>query len=437
MVRLTAIVCVVVSMFLTTGVTAAITTLSDIDTQYAEISDIYFDKSKTIPVDIVGSTMAVTLDLDLVSIVQFDDDTGYVTMSGYLTITWTEERYTRVADAIDITVPATAIWKPPISIVNTVLSTSRVGSDDDVMTFSLDTAQVVWKPWVYTKVSCDSNSLFPFDTHVCSIQFSSLDLDSSEMTLVAASSSIGTNSYHESSIWNLTKSSATSSSVNSHSYVEYKVTIERKSQLLAFLVICPLLIMGLLHLFAFFLPNEAGQRSNYSIMNMIGVIVILLWAMTYMPSNIMPDSIIMYYMCAELLLNAAVTFVAVVLLGKFERCDSCSWISESLVPKNKSSMRSKDSGSGRGSVAPIRDTNPETTRNVRISSIATAWDDGDDAFDDYQDEIDEHPRASNTAGVGDAVACCSISAVLVFVFFLALHICVATAFFVYLALHSE
>ncbi|XP_045211077.2 neuronal acetylcholine receptor subunit non-alpha-3-like [Mercenaria mercenaria] len=411
-------------------VNAVVTSLSDIDDEITTLFDGYFEKQAIVPLQTVGSTMAVTVDFDLVSIVDFDDDSGSTTVAGYLTVTWTEERYTTIADDVDVTVQTSAIWTPPLLILNSMSSGAVIGSNDDIAKFNLNTAQVIWKTWIHTKVTCDSSSFFPFDQHECSLKISSLSLDNTEMTITAADDTIGTASFVEKSQWKLKTTSVASYIVASYPYVEYKLTIQRKSQYLTLIIICPVITISLVHLFVFFIPQrQSNERSNYSIVSVIGVLVTLLWAMTYIPLNASPVSIIVYYLLTEFLINVAVMIVAVTLTDKFQgrKCCTNSMFFGNLVPERKSEkVSNKDDLSIRSE--PGHDI--ATAREVRVSSVATAWE--NDVFDEQPNTQDKSSEEQGDAKVNHARA-----SVAVFLVFLCLHFCFTIAFFVPLGLNVE
>jgi hypothetical protein len=389
-----------------------------LDDEFANLIDAYFDKQAFVPVDTVGSTIAVTIDFDLVSVVGFEDDTGSAIISGYLTVKWTEERFTIVADDIDVSVSASSIWTPPLLIVNSLSSAAIVGSDDDVVKFNLNTAQVIWKPRIYTKVTCDSNAFFPFDMQECSIQISSLNLEDTEMTVAVTKSTIGTTLYVGNSLWELKKSSATSYSVQSHPYADFKLTLQRKAQYITLIIVTTTVVTSIVHLFVLLLPQDT-DRVKYSITSMLGVLVVLLWVISYVPLNARPVSIIVYYLFIEFLLNVVVLVIAINIFRVSTcRTDSCF---ENLVPVKKAQVNSgKDDV-----IRPEMTQSSAATRDVRVSSITSAWDD-DEVFEEPTNKTDTTDRSKQI-----------IPPIYMFLLFTSLHILFTIAFFVSLGINLD
>lgn len=420
------IVCIYTLLVPNIYMDAAISSLSALDSEVANILDGYYDLQSILPVQTVGTPLAVTVDFDLVSIVYFDDDSSHVTIAGYLTLVWTEERYTRVTDNIDVGVLASTIWTPPVSVVNSMMSTATVGSKDDIAIFNLNTGRVVWKPWVYTKVACDSNSFFPFDKHECSVKVSSIISGSTDMTLAVADDSVGTQWLEQHNSWKVVSTSATGYTIDSTPYVVYKFKIQRRPSFLTLILVCPFLVISILHLFVFLIPEKTDQRSILCVLSMIGILISLLWTVSYIPAGTTPISIIVFYLFTEFLLDFAVVVVAIVFRDSMQNVCNRPFCDD-LVTGRKSKKVSNKNVSGLG--PQVSDQTQQTTQNtVGTYSVATAWD--DDASSEYTTEI----VSENTTVDKSQTRQKSVST---FLFFLVLHLFFSIAFLISLGLNVE
>lgn len=312
-----------------------ITTLSDLDAEVATIVDNYFDKQSTIPIQTVGSTLSVTVDFDLVSLVNVNDVSRHLTLSGYLTVMWTEERYTTITDNINVGLSASTIWTPPLVVINAASQYMKVGSDDDVVKFNLNSASVEWKPWIYVTVPCDSNQFYPFDEYTCSLKISSFDYEESELRLEPAGTDVCTEDFKESDLWQLKETSTRNLTNDVYSVVEFKVTIQRRSSFTVPVVVISMSLVTFLHLFVSLLPQDSHQCLQFSVISALVVIITIIWITSYIPVITSPVPILVYYILSELFLNFTVTFVVVVstsgLIGGSFLGEVFSWRTQTRV----------------------------------------------------------------------------------------------------------
>lgn len=102
------LVCVVILCSFRT-VSTVVSTLADLDNEVLDITDKYYEITSVIPLQTVGDVMNVSLDLNLLSISDVNANSGHLILSGYLTVSWIEERYTRITDDIWTQLSASSI----------------------------------------------------------------------------------------------------------------------------------------------------------------------------------------------------------------------------------------------------------------------------------------------------------------------------------------
>lgn len=412
------------SFFILQGCTSisqgAVTTLSDIDSELTGIIDDYYEITSVIPLQNVGDVMNVTMAMNLISVVAMETSGGYFTMSGYLTVVWVEGRHTPIADDLWISVPATSVWVPRISVINSATPTYKMISDKDVVNFHLQTNTVVWKPYILATVGCAVNPYFPFDEHTCEIKITSNEYDVDSMKLHINSSEVDTTDYVENNEWKIESTSVERDTVDSKSFVQFTITVRRGSAFYATLILSPVVMIGLLHLFVYFVPRKGSVRLEFSSKCVLMNVVVLLVTQTMIPPSNYPPSIVFYYLVAELLINVIVT-VSVILLKTCTREDNCcltmssspNRISPGQQPGQHRNHRAKPLPDGR-----------------RSNEVMSVWDDdetGQDVSGECADDVDlkeggNHSKIAN-------------SDIFMFVTFLIIHALATIGFFVPMGLN--
>lgn len=393
-----------------------VTTLSDIDSELTSIIDDYYEKTSVIPLQNVGDVMNVTMAMNLISVVAMETNGAYFTMFGYLTVVWVEDRHTPIADDLWISVPATSVWVPRMSVINSATPAYKMISDKDVVNFHLQTNTVVWKPYTLATVGCAANAYFPFDVHTCEIKITSNEYDVDSMKLLINSSEVDTTDYVENNEWKIESTSVERDIVDSKSFVQFTITIRRGSAFYATLILSPVVMIGLLHLFVYFVPRRGSVRLEFSSKCVLMNVVVLLVTQTMIPPSNYPPSIVVYYLVAELLINVTMT-VSVILSKTCARDSNCCWSSS----PNRISPGQK----------PGQHRNHEANSHGRLSNeVMSVWDD-DETRQDVSGGCADDVNLKET---GDD---CKIanSDIFMFVTFLIIHALATIGFFVPMGLN--
>ena len=285
-----------------------ITTLDDLDTAMSNLIDMYFDKQSVIPKQDISSAITVDVQFSLSALKAIDVEAGQVAISGYLTSTWTDERYPANTDAVSVMVSSTSVWTPTLTLVNGVSSTT----DTSRIQFTFNTAALVWKRWVYETASCKMNVFyFPFDSQECTFRYASLDYSSSRLVLSAGSTILGTNDFTENSEWTLEGTSVTTSIESSTSYIQFTIRIKRKSIVAAVKIIVPAVLIGVLSIFCLLMPLQGSDRVAFSSVCILVVFLVYLFNSPQIPSSSTSTPLILYFLFAELFFSGLVLMLSI------------------------------------------------------------------------------------------------------------------------------
>ena len=295
-----------------------ITTLADLDAELTTLLDEYFDKQSVIPKQDITSSISVNVQFSLSALKEVDIDAGQITISGYLTTTWTDERYTPTADAVSVMVPAASVWTPTLTLVNGVSSTT----DSSKVQFTFNTAEMILKTWTYQTGTCRMNNFyFPLDVQECTFRYKSLEYSANRLVLTASSSVLDTTGFTESSEWSLKETFTNAFVESSTSYFQFTIKMKRKSVGIAMKIFVPTILIEVISIFCFLIPIQASDRTGFSVMCILVVFLVYLFNSPQIPSTSTSLPLILYFLFTELFFSALVSLIVILSVWIGSRSD--------------------------------------------------------------------------------------------------------------------
>ncbi|KAK3610737.1 hypothetical protein CHS0354_028134 [Potamilus streckersoni] len=299
-------------------------TWSDVSYQAVSVADAYGGATTIIPLNDLTQTINVSVDMDLLSINNFDEASGHIDISGYLSIKWTEMVYTTAygAAAPDTSalVLANTLWVPSLVLTNSVDDVSVIGDASSKVRIYFKTGECLWEQRVIVKALCTANVLYyPFDKQECVLKFSTWTYTSNELLLSVTSSTVGTQFYSENVEWTLKKTDAKSTILKSKSYVEFVFSIERKSMYFMISLLIPLIVLSILNIFVFLLPAESGERVGFAVTCFLAFVVFLGTITSSLPKSSSPLSMLSYYTAIMMVFSAATNVVVMITLRIYHK----------------------------------------------------------------------------------------------------------------------
>lgn len=255
---------------------------------------------------------AVSCELSLVSIMEVNGMEGSVSISGYFTISWTDEILTwapaTYGNANEITLPHDVIWKPPLIVTNSAQTYSLLGTTmkDLVVNLNYD-GSTLWQPGEFVQFACSiDTTYFPFDQQKCDIKLLVWGYKDTEVALsVSPGSKIDTSSFSENSEWDLVETSHTSISSN---YAQYSLTLKRRPAYFIINILLPVVFIAFLNIFVFILPQESGERLGFAITSLLSIVVFLTIAQGLLPATANPRlSGICMLLVVDMFMSGAIT----------------------------------------------------------------------------------------------------------------------------------
>ncbi|XP_033724767.1 neuronal acetylcholine receptor subunit alpha-6-like [Pecten maximus] len=284
---------------------------SQVRTWYSAVLASYQDD--VIPTDDTSNTLVVTIDYSIRAITEFDELAGTLATVGILDISWTSQLTWDPNDYDGVNrfiMNREDVWHPPITLYNAVDSLKVLGHKYNKVTVRYN-GQTTWSPPVILKAGCSVNVLnYPFDSQNCSIDIIPWDFHQSEIRLVTTRSDIDTTLYEENLVWNLESTSILSSTIDSKSMVSFKVDLLRRPMWYIIVMIIPVLLLGVLTVFSFYIPVPEG-RVGYAMTAFLTFSVFLILIGDNIPKSSDPMSLLSWYVVCEVAFGGLTTMVTI------------------------------------------------------------------------------------------------------------------------------
>ena len=275
----------------------AVLSFSDLEQDFVNVIDGFTDKQTLIPVPYTNSTMEVTLDISLSSVNDFNELDGYLEISGYLLLNWTDTSgILRSTHDISVLLSSSKLWKPPLLLVNSVKGTSEIGDTTSKLRCNIMTWNCEWNPWIVLRGGCTPDVRFyPFDRQHCSFKISAWGHTASELTLTASRSDWDMELFEENAEWTVESTSSASYAQNNVSFVEFSIELKRIPTYYVINLIIPVTLLALVNVCVFILPTESGERVGFSIICFLSFVVLLNIIMSFIPTSSANLAYLCYY----------------------------------------------------------------------------------------------------------------------------------------------
>ncbi|XP_067670846.1 neuronal acetylcholine receptor subunit alpha-6-like [Haliotis asinina] len=279
------------------------------------------------PVKNGSATVAVSLELHLVSMSNFDEVTQTVTANGFLLVSWKDEFLTWNASEYggvrEITPDYGKIWRPYITVRNVVDQVQPLGLDFGVMRVTFQ-GTVTWAPGDTFKTFCQMDvTNFPLDQQECEYILFAWGNDLKEVDLRSTNNFIGLDLFNDNSQWDITNTSASRLVLESGAAhipsVYYKIALKRKPSLAILTTLLPVLVLGLVNVVVFLIPVESGEKVSFAITVLLSFTVSLSFVTGLLPQN--GDSLPMFtiFLVGLFIMSSIYVFLTIWIVQVFHR----------------------------------------------------------------------------------------------------------------------
>jgi hypothetical protein len=249
---------------------------------------------------------------------EFEEYSGKFTVNGVFATEWEDERLQWDSNAYNGVQKTTFfqkdLWLPNFININPFDKIFGLGSD--LMTIDVDSSgRCVWIPFQSFEVICDADvTKYPFDTQYCTLNFYIWGHKNDSVKIIITDSQVGFTLYKEHGLWEVTNTRTyTQMSIYGHDEIIVGLWLKRRSAFYITSLIIPMLSIGVLMGFVFFLPPEAGERVGFITTVLLSYIVFLTIIQDKLPESSEPSVSMIGYILVVCVLNGTLTTVLVIL----------------------------------------------------------------------------------------------------------------------------
>ncbi|KAK3088120.1 hypothetical protein FSP39_014980 [Pinctada imbricata] len=262
----------------------------------------------------ISEVLYVNASFFAVSIVDFDDVSGIISLVGGINLVWNDPRLTWTpSDHSNIQyaiLKRSLLWTPDIFVINPADDLKGVADDTFLARFDYS-GNVIVTLGDDIKVLCSSDmSFFPFDVQECSVVLGAWGYFGHEIYLKPLTSTIDLTYFSKSNIWDVDSTSVAEVTYGAYSgYLKYTLKLRRKPLFFTLTILAPVFILGWLTPLVFLLPAESGDRMGYCVTIFLSFAVFLSVLSDDLPKASTPMAYVCYIVSFAIIHSAFVTVV--------------------------------------------------------------------------------------------------------------------------------
>ncbi|XP_050390282.1 neuronal acetylcholine receptor subunit alpha-6-like [Patella vulgata] len=281
----------------------------------------------------------VGLKLFVSDLIEVNEVQQFITLSCFFNISWTDEflqwKPEHYGGIQKMQVESTNIWKPYLDLYSSLDDTDVFG-DERYRIFVFHDGRISWHPTKTLRVACLMNvERFPFDVQECNLTFSPLQYTFEEVQLEARDFLSIFSVFKRHGEWEAVNSSV---NVFSHTFDGNKLSILRtslryKRQHMFFVLnfMVPIIMLSILNLLTFWLPNDSGEKTSFSITVLLALTVFLTTVSSNLPRTSSNTIYITTYITCLLLLSGLTVLATISMLHFHHRNKDMSERNEDRV----------------------------------------------------------------------------------------------------------
>ncbi|OWF45660.1 Neuronal acetylcholine receptor subunit alpha-10 [Mizuhopecten yessoensis] len=290
------------------------------------LQDLFQNYSKDIrPVEDQSKAVTVNMDLDVVSINDFDEVAGTISVVIILYISWTDESLvwnsTSYGNTTELTFTQKKIWLPKMFLCNPADLFLPISSKHFKVKVTSN-GNVFWLPGALLKATCTPDvSSFPFDQQTCTLSVSPWGYSSKEVNLNIPSQTVFFTYFYKNTEWDVIGSATTRWS-GSFDIAYYYITIKRRHMNFLVSVVIPIIMLAFVNPFVFILPFDSGERASYSITVLLAFTVYMTVVSDRMPASSEPMSFISYYLLSLVGISVVIVTMNIFQMRTYSKHDT-------------------------------------------------------------------------------------------------------------------
>lgn len=278
------------------------------------------------PVVNVSDSTAVSISLYLLTIVEFNEVSEELTITGKLKLGWSDQYLTwdpLQYDGLDsISIPQDEVWKPDIALENSITKYRDLGTSMMNVRIQSD-GHVIWKPMEVFHSTCSADvTKYPNDKQICCLSFESWTHTQRYVQITNGSKHVFLHhGYDGQPQWLITETSSKAMAKDDDFYVVFCITLERQSMYVMLNIILPIALLSFLNTCVFILPASCGEKASFSVTVFLSVSVFLTIVSEQLPKASDKVSLFNLYVFFQVMLSTLVTVTTLIQIRLYHRDD--------------------------------------------------------------------------------------------------------------------
>ncbi|XP_061196325.1 ligand-gated ion channel 4-like [Saccostrea echinata] len=352
--------------------------------------DLLLNYTKELPPNDTQTIVYISFSaFDTTNIIDFDEEDGKFSVSGYLEVSWIDPRVAMnwasspgfQTEDFPLYLKDSEVWTPLIRQINAYSRSDFENMVEETVMFHRDGSALMVKMDIFT-TECKTNyRYFPFDTQECSIDMVIWGSFMGETILKAHNSTINKALYKKTYNWNLEDASISVDSIDGFrnkrtsevQRARIKFKIKRNSTYYVCFLILPFIILQSLQPFVFLMPRDCGERASFSVTVLLSIAVYLTIVVDHIPKTPESDISLLGIKMVIDVFTGACFQVFVILRHRFNNKICRSKVELCKVSKDsENTSPSPENDTGKGETTDLKDF-CLTLFMVGISHTYTIW----------------------------------------------------------------
>ena len=258
---------------------------------------------------VTSSQTWVGIKMDFRNLIDFDLSKGTLKLFAILTLTWTDRSYFWNRSEIPypfLRLPVNQVWFPDIHLRNNAEGTHELTSTDSVRVSY--TGQMTYEsPQIFSVLCSPDVSKYPFDEHLCEIKFAPFQYNGGFDLYIR---DIEMKYFWENSAWDVSNGGIERISL---AYINIRLYLRRHAYFLMLNLVSPVLILGVMNVFVFVLPQESGERMGFSVTILLSFVVFISYTSQELPESNNSICIFNVFLLVQLIESALITLAIVII----------------------------------------------------------------------------------------------------------------------------
>ncbi|XP_060083047.1 neuronal acetylcholine receptor subunit alpha-3-like [Ylistrum balloti] len=295
--------------------------ISDANALFNNLSSGYNKEVR--PVGNQGDSLPVYINMFLISIKDFDEVSGTLSILAVFVINWNDASLvwnpSLYGGLLETYIGQNNVWLPKLYNIKASNTFSAISNADFLVKISND-GEIIWKPGCFIDVKCSTDvSYFPFDTQTCSIQLAPWGYSNLQVTLMPQTTDLSLEFYETNGEWSLDKTKTGTDVISDISLAVFNITITRLPAFHIVNTLMPIYLLLLMNPLVFMLPCDSGERVGFSLTVFLTFTVFITIVNSVLPANSESMSRLSYFIFAVLVASGIIASVNIFQLRIYYR----------------------------------------------------------------------------------------------------------------------